>query len=262
MKSGLALSRRARTTWVAVAAAATSGAGWAAGDFEPVTPYRPSVSSPAQLPAPGQLELEFGGIRQRGDAATRASLPYLFKLAFDRDWGVLLGGEARVWQRTADGRASGAGDTWVTLKRAWVLDEATAWGMELALKWPTARDPIGSGRADQSLNAIFSHDFGPVHLDANCNVLRFGQVDPGTGRFQRGASASFSTALGDHWGVTGELSGTQRTGAPSEGQLLGALTWSPTRYLTIDIGVARLARPVPGATSVFAGVVLPLARLW
>ncbi len=27
-----------------------------------VTPYRPSLSNPAQLPSPGQLELELGGL--------------------------------------------------------------------------------------------------------------------------------------------------------------------------------------------------------
>ena len=54
-----------------------------------VTPYRPSVSSPAQLPVPGQLELELGGLQTRLDDDRRASLPYTFKLAFNEAWGVV-----------------------------------------------------------------------------------------------------------------------------------------------------------------------------
>lgn len=235
----------------------------AAGDeFAPITPYRPSVSSPAQLPAPGQIELEFGGLRQCSDDARRSSLPYLFKLAFDASWGLLLGGDARVWQRDDNGRAQGLGDTSVVLKRAWVVDEGSAFGVELGAKLPTANDTIGSGRADYSINTIYSRDFGAVHMDANLNALRLGRVDAGTSRTQVGASASFSTALAEHWGLTGELSGTRRTGVDHGAQLLAALAYSPSKFLTIDFGIARAPRPAPATTSLFAGVVFPLARLW
>jgi len=46
-----------------------------------VTPYRPTVSNPAQLPAAGQLELELGGMKSQpgaqADDRRRGSLPYL-----------------------------------------------------------------------------------------------------------------------------------------------------------------------------------------
>ena len=241
-----------------------TGAAHAAADdeFAPITPYRPSVSSPAQLPAPGQIEFEFGGLRQRSDDARRSSLPYLFKLAFDASWGLLLGGDARVWQRDGSGRAQGLGDTSLVLKRAWVVDEASAFGVEAGTKLPTANDTIGSGRADYSINTIYSRDFGPVHMDANLNALRLGRVDASTSRTQVGASASFSTALAEHWGLTGELSGTRRTGVAHSAQLLAALAYSPSKFLTIDFGIARAPRPTPATTSLFAGVVFPLAKLW
>lgn len=246
----------------AVLALAGSAAHAADAGFEPVTPYRPSVSSPAQLPAAGQLEFEFGGLQQRSDDSRRRSVPYLFKLAFDQEWGVLLGGEARVWQRDADGQAQGGGDTTLVLKRAWGIDDATALGIELGAKIPTASVPVGSGRADYSLNTILSRDLGPVHMDANLNALRLGAVDPGSGRVQLGASASFSMPLSPQWGVTGELSGTRRIGAPGSVQWLSALTFSPSKFLTLDIGVARATRPTPATTSLFAGAVFPLAKLW
>ena len=231
-------------------------------DYAPITPYRPSLSNPAQLPAPGQLELELGGLRTRADGLRRDSLPYLLKLAFNPQWGVLLGGEAHVWLRDPNGRSQGLGDTNVVLKRAWIVDAANAFGMELGAKLATANDRIGSGRADYTVNTIYSRDLGPVHMDANLNATRLGAVDLGSARTQFGASASFSTALRGPWALTGELAGTRRSGADSGFQVLTALTYSPSKFLTFDFGLTRALRPLPAATSLFAGVVLPIARLW
>src|SRR6201999_4501480 len=68
----------------------------------PVVPYRPSVSTPAQLSAPGYLELEAGGLRATGPdhGTSRFTLPYTLKLAFTPDWGIRVGGDA--WVRQAE----------------------------------------------------------------------------------------------------------------------------------------------------------------
>ena len=68
-------------------------------DSAPILPYRPSVASPAQLPVPGQLEFEAGGLLSKTDDTRRASLPYTFKLAFTPEWGLLLQGEGVVRAR-------------------------------------------------------------------------------------------------------------------------------------------------------------------
>lgn len=237
----------------------------AADGDDAITPYRPSVSTPAQLPVTGQLEFELGGLQTRSGSARRDSLPYQFKLAFSPEWGVLVGGEAHVWAHDGDVRSQGLGDTNIVLKRAWIVDEASAFGMEFGTKLPTARDDIGSGRADYGVNTIYSRDIGPVHMDANFNATRLGLVDVGSSRTQLGASASFSTelsALSERLGVTGEVSGTHRSGADNGVQLLTALTFSPTKRLTFDIGVARAFRPTPASTLLFAGVVFPITKLW
>ena len=242
--------------------AACLAPGLAAADDDAITPYRPSVSSPAQLPVAGQLELELGGIRVRSGDARRTGLPYQFKLAFNTEWGVLLGGEAQVWQYDGVDHARGVGDTNLVLKRAWIVDEASAFGLEFGVKIPSANDTIGTGRADFTLNTIYSRDVGAVHIDANLNATRLGLADAGTSRTQLGLSASFSTPLSEQWGVTGEVSGTHRGGVDNSLQVLAALAYSPTKRLTFDIGVARSPRPSPAGTSVFAGVVFPLAKLW
>jgi hypothetical protein len=234
----------------------------AAEDENAITPYRPSVSSPAQLPVAGQLEFELGGLQARSGPARRGSLPYQFKLAFSPEWGVLVGGEARVWVHDGDVRSQGLGDTTIVLKRAWIVDDASAFGMEFGAKLPTARDDIGSGKADYGVNTIYSRDIGAVHMDANFNTTRLGLAEAGSSRTQLGASASFSTEFSAQWGVTGEVSGTRRAGAISGVQLLTALTFSPSKRLTFDIGVARAVLPTPASTLLFAGVVFPITKLW
>lgn len=232
---------------------------------DPITPYRPSVSTPAQLPATGQLEFELGGLHSKSTDERRDSTPYQFKLAFSPQWGVLVGGEAIVTSHDDTGnggRTTGLGDTNVVLKRAFLVDDATAFGLEAGVKIPTARDAIGSGRADYVVNGIFSRDFGTVHMDSNLNFTRLGQLDPGAGRIQTGLSASFSRPFSARWSGTAELSGTRQGGAASTAQALFALGYSPTKRLTFDFGVARGLNNASPNYALFAGVVMPVAKLW
>lgn len=233
-------------------------------EFGDVTPYRPSVSNPAQLPLPGQLEFEAGALNAHGgDDGRRDSLPVLFKLAFSEQWGVLVSGDAFVSMRDPDGGyAKGIGDTTLTLKRAFLLDSATALGLELSAKLPSASSAIGSGKADYALNTIASKDLGKVHVDVNANLTRLGAYDAGTGRNQLGLSASFATELAEHWGADVELSGTHRRHAGNTAQLLLAATYSPSKRRTFDLGVTHGLADASPDWSVFTGVVMPLARLW
>jgi hypothetical protein len=242
---------------------ATSSASALAEDDAGVTPYRPSVSSPAQLPVAGQLELEYGGLFSKTDDTHRNSLPYLLKLAFNKEWGMLLGGDAYVWQKDAAGnKVRGLGDTNLVLKRAFLMNDATAFGLEFGAKIPTAKDALGSGKADYSINSIVSQDIRKLHMDANLNFTRVGAVDAGTARMQTGWSSSFSIPVVEKWGATAELSGTHRNGVANTAQFLAAATFSPSERLTIDMGCAKGLTSASPDWSLFAGVVMPIAKLW
>src|SRR3954452_22843218 len=82
-----------------VAAAAVANAE-ESGDELKATPYRPTVSNPADLPVPHHFEWEAGGYATRdpGDAH-HLSIPYLLKYAFTDDIGILVGGESFVNDR-------------------------------------------------------------------------------------------------------------------------------------------------------------------
>lgn len=231
-------------------------------DAPAITPYRPSVSTPAQLPAPGQLEFELGGIAARGTDSRTDSLPYTFKLAFDQQWGVLVSGNAFVRQRGAGQDAQGFGDTTVTLKRAFIVDDASAFGLELSAKAPTANHSIGSGKSDWTVNAIYSRDFGELHMDANLNETRLGAPDPGAARMMTGVSASFSEPVDEHWTANWELSGATNPGSASTAQLLLAAVYMPNKRLEFDAGLTRGLTSATPHWSLFAGFVVPLAKLW
>ena len=229
------------------------------------TPYRPSVSTPAALSAPGWLEVEAGGLRERAaGSARRDSLPYTLKLAFTPDWGVRLGGDAWVRQVDDTGHAlSGGGDTSIVVKRRFAIDDASAFGLEGGVLLPTSRRGLGNDRADWSVNGIYSADLpGELHTDLNLVATRLGRPDPGTSRTQMLWAASLSTALNDRWGVVGELSGTRQRGVEGTTQLLVAASFNVSRALVLDAGAAHTLRSGSHERSFFAGFTWLAARLF
>jgi hypothetical protein len=245
--------------------AGTSAGTHAADDAPAVTPYRPSVSTPAALSAPGWLEVELGVQRSRADDPQRRdTLPYTLKLAFTPDWGIRIGGDAIVRQRDADGtRRSGAGDTTVVLKRRFGIDDASAFGAELGVKLPTARSDLGSGHSDVGLTGIYSADFGgDWHVDLNAMATHLGGVEPGTSAWQKGWAASLSRNLSDKWSAGAELSGTQRGGAGRTALALVSASYSISPALVADVGVSKGLNAASGGWSVFTGITFLAAKLF
>lgn len=252
--------------WLASAAACADDSG-PNPDDPAVVPYRPSVSTPAQLSAPGWLELESGGLKADGpDRGTaRSSIPYTLKLAFTPDWGVRVGGEAWVRQVAGTGNpaVTGGGDTAVVLKRRFAVSEATAWGLELGETFATARTTLGLGHAATTVNGIFSSDFAPSwHTDLNVNETRLGASGGQARGWLAGWAAAFSRQLDERWGAVGEWSGTHEAAAPNTAQFLGAASYAVCNAAVLDIGSAvGLTRATP-RFQVFAGVTLRLGRLF
>jgi hypothetical protein len=252
---------------IALAVSASVRAADADADESPsTTPYRPSVSTPAALSAPGWLEVEAGFEHDHaGAGARRDSVPVTVKLAFTPDWGIRVGGEPWVSQRDDGARASGFGDTSVILKRRFAIDEQQAFGLEGGVTVPSARQGIGtgSGKPDYAINAIYSADFaGSWHTDLNVVTTRLGQVDPGAARTQVLWAASLSRALNEQWGVVGELSGTHERGVSGTSQLLLAASYNVSKRLTLDAGAARSLRPGPPVWSAFTGLTWLAMRLF
>jgi hypothetical protein len=228
-----------------------------AADDEPAAvPYRPSVSTPAALSTPGWIEVEAGLLHEHdGSPASRDSIPATIKLAFSPDWGIRVGADAWVRQRDDTGqRTSGIGDTAVVLKRRFAVDDASAFGLEAAVVLPTSRRGLGDSQAAYGVNGIYSADFGGRwHTDINVVATRAGSADPGTSRLQWLGAAALSTALDDHWGVVGELSGTNQRGVDATRQFLVAASYNVSKRLVLDAGAARSLRSGTPVWSAFTG---------
>ena len=233
--------------------AALLGAGLAdpARAAEPAaTPYRPSVSNPADLSAPGHFELEAGWQKAGGDGS-RSGFPWLLKHAFTENFGILLGGEAAVLQREATGqRRRGYGDSSLALKFRRPLAGTSALGLEVGVKLATAADGLGSGDHDYSINGIYSDDYGPLRGDLNLTYTRMGTAATDESRHQLAWAAGFSKALGERWGATAELSGATRRGTRASTQFLAAASYNVSPTLVLDAGAATpLAGNAPGWTA-------------
>ena len=246
----------AAALWPALASAA---------DDEPTAvPYRPSVSTPAALSAPGWIEIEAGVQHDHdGAGAYRDSVPATIKLAFSPDWGVRLGADAWVRQRDGGaGRLSGAGDTSLVAKRRFAIDDAHALGLEAAVVVPTARRGLGGGQAGYGVNAIYSGDFGRWHADLNIVATRLGSADAGASRLQWLGAASLSTSLDERWGLGAEMSGTNQRGLDSTRQLLVSASYNVSQRLVLDAGAARSLRSGVPRWSAFTGFTWTAARLF
>jgi hypothetical protein len=233
-------------------------------DRPAATPYRPSVSTPATLSAPGWLEVELGLDRTRVGAGERSdALPYSLKLAFTPDWGIRIDGDAFLRSREAGSVTSGGGDTSLIVKRRLAIDDRSAFGLEAGISLPTAGKTLGSGSNDLLVNGIFSTELtSDWHVDLNLSATRFGDSTMGLSRIESGWAAAASRSLGDRWQVVGEFSGTRRRGEGSTSQFLVAASYASTKSVVWDVGIARGLTSDSPDWSAFAGVTFVALKLF
>lgn len=228
-------------------------------------PYRPTVANPANLSAPGWLELELGAQRVKGgENKWRDSYPALAKLALTENWGVMLGGDLHVQKTdTSDAVFSGGGDMTYTIKhRIPTAVEGTAWGVEAGYKAPTASDTIGSGKSDYILNGIFSSVIAGNDLDLNLGATRVGSVAEGADANVYNWGASLSRSLNDQWGIFGELSGMVQSGMPAQSQAMAGLSYNLNKRVVLDAGATAGLTDATQNWSVFVGITSLIAKLW
>jgi hypothetical protein len=221
------------------------------------TPYRPTVSNPADLPVPHHFEWEAGGYggRDPGDAR-HISVPYLVKYAFTDDVGMLIGGESFVVDRGDGDTTSGWGNTSLTMKFHHSVSQATGIGLEAGVALPTASHHLGSGHTDYTLNGIVSTEAAECDVDINVSYTRLGIADSGTSRDVVGWAVAASHDLAQKWGLAGEVSGVGQRGAHGTAQFLSALSFSATPTLVFDGGALFGLNRDSTRRGVFAGVTM------
>jgi len=229
-------------------------------DEPAATPYRPTVSNPAALSAVGYFEVEAGFQRtDNDDPRRRDSIPVLFKYAFTEKVGLLVGGEAYVKENSdITGRASGLGDTNLTLKLYHPVNDTLGLGLETGIKAPTAKDSIGSGKPDIILNGIISTELSGATVDVNLGAMRLGAIDPSASRVAYTGAAALSWPIGERWGVAAEFSGIKQQGVAGNAQFLAAVSHNVAKTVVLDAGMAWGLTKASIDRAVFAGVTVLL----
>lgn len=228
-----------------------------------VTPYRPTISNPADLPHPGWIEGEVGGAHTYGEDGSRDdSLPWLLKYAFDEDHGILVGGNAFVRDAPAGApSSSGFGDLLLEWKQRFPIVDNAAFGIEAGTIVPTAAHQLGVGKPALIGNGIYSTDLGALHLDLNAGGTRYSAHMRGVSQWQSEWAAAGSWSLAETYGMALELSGTQQRGAATQSQVLGAINYNSSTHLVFDAGLSYGLTRSAHSTGIFAGATLLLGKL-
>lgn len=219
-----------------------------------VTPYRPTISNPAELSALRHLEVEFGAqSNQTGMVEERNSLPFTLKFPFAEQWGLLVNGEAWIKSRNADETIYGFGNTSVLLKHYYPISETLAVGFEAGSVLPSARYSLGQGHTDYLANLIVSKDIFDLRVDINAGVTRKGFKEEDLDRYRYNWAIAPSKMITERWGIAGEFSGTFAKQQKPTSQFLASLNYLMTPQLMLDFGGAIGLATISDDYNIFAG---------
>ena len=231
------------------------------------TPYRPTLSNPAQLSVPGYVEMEMGwqSLKEKATDDYRHSVPYLFKLAFSDYIGLLIGGDTLIVNDFDQGSTlAGFGDVTPLLKFNIPLPHVStsALGLEMGAKLPTAPRTIGSKHTDFLVTGIYSVGVGSLGFDINLGYTRLGGASGGEGKNQLFWALSTAYGLTTRWSVSGELAGTTRHGIKPFTQFLGSTSYFFTPRIVGDTGMAFGLNGASQEWTIFAGMTVLLGKVW
>ncbi len=233
-------------------------------DADPnATPYRPTVSNPADLSAPGYLEAEIGAQRTFSANRSRADgVPYLLKYAFSENAGVVLGGNAFISQTDLAGLSlSGFGDTFVLVKLHHALNAASGIGIEFGPLMSTSKNGLGEHKTSFVTNGIYSSNFGALHLDLNAGMNYQGDEFPNTDHWQTTWAGALSRQFTERWGLAFEFSGSHQRGEPGVHQTLGAVNCNLSKRVVLDAGFAYALDRTAHDRTFFSGATLLLGKV-
>ena len=238
-------------------------------DPHEVQPERPTVATHAGTVAPGWLELEIGGERDRySDGETALSFPANVKIGAGSraQINILASGLAGT---PANFSARGIGDVTVGLKYR-LLDDAPAvsdFAILPSVKFPSASVSrgLGSGTTDVGLLLISSRSVGPADVDINVGATRHFGSDAGAPTVSTLWTVSAGLPLRGPIGLAAEVYGYPGTsglaGAKEIVAILAGPTFQPMKWLAADAGVIEPVKG-PQPRAFYAGLVWNVGKIW
>ena len=229
-----------------------------------IRPKRPTVSRPTEFQAPGvlQLELGFDGAFGGADLREHNAMPVTVSLAASTRVLLELNADAITWRvPRGPGGMTGFGDLTSALQL--VLDPdsvgSRSFGLGLAVKWPTARSPLGSGRIDYKLVGKVSGAAVGADIDLNAALLLNGRA----GGLAIGVQGTTSLGwdLSHGLGFEAELSAQSLDTDLDRGVFTSAsLTADLSPAITIDLGIRAGLSRTASPWALFGGATIGLTR--
>jgi len=231
------------------------------------TPYRPTLSNPAQLPVPGYVELEMGwqSLKEKTTDDYIHGVPYRFKLAFSDYIGLLIGGEALIVKDSDQGSTlAGIGDLTPSLKFKvpFSSQPASALGLEIGARLPTAPQTISRQQTDYLITGIYSTEIGRIGVNLNVGYTRLGGTASGRGKNNLFWAVAPTYELTKRWAVGSELAGTVRRDVKPFMQLLTYTNYFFLPRLVGDTGIAFGLNGASQEWTLFAGMTILLGKVW
>jgi hypothetical protein len=211
------------------------------------------------------MEMGWQSLKEKSTDDYRHTVPYLFKLAFSDNIGLLIGGDALMVNDFDQGATlAGFGDLTPVLKLNVPLPShpTSALGLEIGTKLPTAPQTIGSQQTDYLVTGIYSIGMGALGIDLNLRYTRLGGAPGGEGKNQLFWAASTAYGLTERWSVAGELAGTVRRSAKPFTQFLTSTSYFFTPRLVGDTGIAFGLNGASQEWTLFAGITILLGKVW
>ncbi|HEX8293448.1 MAG TPA: transporter [Pyrinomonadaceae bacterium] len=234
-----------------------------------VKPSRPGVASPAEIPEPGVLQLEFGYDSNFRAREVRAEHTMPFTLRYSAAKRLLLQLDFEAVRSETDeqtrGREAGFGDTRVGFQfvAAEEGEGHPALAFAYSAKLPTADESkgLGTGRFDHKVVGLLSKKVGEADVDFNVAYLLVGE-EGGAGWEHGGQGAvSVSRDFKNHFGFEAELSGQSHDDVQPRGLFaLGALRYTKGRRVVFDAGARFGLNPEAPRFGLFAGMTVGVTR--
>jgi len=238
-------------------------------DPHEVQPERPTVATHAGTVAPGWLELEIGGERDRyADGGTALSFPANVKIGVGShaQLNVLASGLVGT---AANSPARGIGDLTLGLKYRLVEDAPIVNDFAIlpSVKFPSASVSrgLGSGTTDVGLLLISSRSIGPADVDINVGATRHFNGDSGAPTISTLWTVSAGVPLRGPIGLAAEVYGYPGTsgagGAKEIVAILAGPTFQPMKWLAADAGIIEPVKG-PQPRAFYAGLVWNMGKVW